>query len=135
MYVVPEYHITEPFQADDNGKFSSYKLHQHVRAKRSAEKAANFLYYNVKAFGISLHLNLSKNTGFLAPNLLVESHGDNGSISYGELPKHTYYHGHVTQDPDSFVAVSNRNGLVCSLKDRNCYVGVQERRKSSIFLC
>ena len=112
--VVPEYDVTSPFQADDSGNFLSYKLHEHARRKRDAEEPYVW-YYQVQAFGMSLHLNLTKNTNFLAPGLMIEKVHKNGSTEYSELPHTAFYDGHVTSDPSSVVAIGNHDGLVSTI--------------------
>ena len=71
----------------------------------------NVWYYNIKAFGMSLHLNLSKNEELMAPGMTVEKH-ENGTITQEDVPKNTFYRGHVASQPGSLVALSNENGLV-----------------------
>lgn len=112
--VVPEYDVTSPFQADESGNFLSYKLHEHARRKRDADEP-NVWYYQVKAFGMSLHLNLTKNSNVLAPGLVVEKVNKNGSTEYSEPPHTAFYDGHVSSDPSSFVAIGNHDGLVSAI--------------------
>ncbi|KAJ7328150.1 metalloendopeptidase [Desmophyllum pertusum] len=107
---VPEYDVTSPFQADESGNFLSYKLHEHARRKRDADEP-NAWYYQVEAFGMSLHLNLTKNTNVLAPGLVVEKVNKNGSKEHSKLPHTAFYDGHVTSDPNSLVAIGNHDGL------------------------
>lgn len=109
---VPEYDVTSPFQADESGNFLSYKLHEHARRKRDASHdEPNLWYYQVQAFGVSLHLNLTKNNNLLAPGLVVEKINKNGSKEYSEPPHSAFYAGHVTSDPNSVVAIGNHDGL------------------------
>ena len=113
LNVVPEYDVTSPFQADESGNFLSYKLHEHARRKRDANHdEPNLWYYQVQAFGISIHLNLTKNNNLLAPGLVVEKINKNGSKEYSEPPHSAFYAGHVTSDPNSVVAIGNHDGLV-----------------------
>lgn len=109
--VVPQYDVTSPFQADESGNFLSYKLHEHARQKRGADEP-NVWYYHVEAFGMSLHLNLTKNSNVLAPGMVVETVNKNGSTEYSKPPHTSLYDGHVTSDPNSMVAVGNHDGLV-----------------------
>jgi len=107
---VPEYDITSPFQADESGNFLSYKLHEHARRKRDADEP-NAWYYKMEAFGMLLHLNLTKSNNLFGPGLVVEKILKNGSKGYSEPPRTAFYNGHVTSDPNSVVAISNHNGL------------------------
>jgi len=66
----------------------------------------------VEAFGMSLHLNLTKNSNVLAPGMVVETVNKNGSTEYSKPPHTSLYDGHVASDPNSMVAVGNHDGLV-----------------------
>ena len=109
--LVPEYDVTRPFQADADGNFLSYNLNEHARQRRDTNEQ-NLQYYKIEAFGMSLHLNLSKNDDVIVPGLLVETLHNNESKKYSDPPTTTFYSGHVTSDPHSVVALSKRNGLV-----------------------
>ena len=98
---------------DESGNFLSNKLHEHARRKRGTNHDEPHLwYYQVQAFGMSLHLNLTKNTNLLVPGLVVEKINKNGNKEYSEIPHTAFYAGHVTSDPNSVVAISNHDGLV-----------------------
>ena len=68
-------------------------------------------YYNVQAFGMSLHLNLTKNEELMSPWLTVERH-ENGTVTREDPPHNTFFNGHVNSKPLSSVAIGNKNGLV-----------------------
>lgn len=70
-------------------------------------------YYNVKAFGMSLHLNLTKNQHLMSPWLTVERH-EYGTVTNEEPPQNSFFNGHVIGKSGSSVAVSNDRGLVSS---------------------
>lgn len=107
---MPKYEITHPFQADEDGSFLSHTLEQHARQKRETEEP-RFWFYNVKAFGMSLHLNLTKNEQLMAPGMKVERHF-NGTVTTEDCPKNSFLNGHVSSLQGSSVAVSNEDGLV-----------------------
>lgn len=107
---MPEYEVTLPFQADEDGSFLSHTLEEHARQKRET-KEPRFWFYNVKAFRMSLHLNLSKNEQLMAPGMKVERHF-NGTVTSEGSPKNSFLNGHVSLLPSSSVAVSNEDGLV-----------------------
>ena len=111
---VPEYEVISPIQVDDDNRFLSHNLNIHARQKRHAEEP-HVWYYNVKAFGMSLHLNLRKNEQLMSPWLTVERH-ENGTVTSKDPPHNTFFNGHVNSKPGSLVAVSNENGLVSSKK-------------------
>lgn len=107
---MPEYDVASAFQADENGRFLSRNLGEHSRQRRGNEEP-NTCHYNIKAFGTSLHLNLTRNNDFMAPDLEVERH-HNGTVTREDAPKNSFLSGHVTSIPGSSVAISNDNGLV-----------------------
>ena len=113
FYTVPEYEVISPVQVDEDNRFLSHNLNIHARHKRHAEEPRVW-YYNVQAFGMSLHLNLTKNDELMSPWLTVERH-ENGTVTREDPPHNTFFTGHVNSEPGSLVAVSNENGLV-SLK-------------------
>ena len=108
---VPEYEVISPFQADDAGKFISHELYKQSRTKRSTTQPDSW-FYKMDAFGLSLHLNVTKAKHLLAPGSIVETTHENGSKSYTALPKNSFYSGHVVSHPGSVVAISNEGGLV-----------------------
>ncbi|XP_029190426.2 A disintegrin and metalloproteinase with thrombospondin motifs 6-like isoform X4 [Acropora millepora] len=107
---VPEYDVTHPFQVDESGNFVSYELHEHARRKRNADQPDVF-NYKIKAFGLSLHLNLTTPSTLFRPGFVVETFYENGSKKLSEPPYTAFFNGHVTSDPNSIVAISNHNGL------------------------
>ncbi|XP_020600985.1 A disintegrin and metalloproteinase with thrombospondin motifs 3-like [Orbicella faveolata] len=107
---VPEYEVISPIQVDKANRFLSHNLNIHARQKRHAEEP-HVWYYNVKAFGMSLHLNLTKNEELMSPWLTVERH-ENGTVTSEDPPHNTFFNGHVNSQPGSSVAVGNKNGLM-----------------------
>ena len=108
---MPEYEVISPFQTDETGQFITHVLHKRSRAKRATNQP-DVWFYNMKAFGFSLHLNVTKAKHILAPGTIVETTHENGSKSYTRPPKNTFYSGHVISHPGSVVAISNVDGLV-----------------------
>ena len=113
FYTVPEYEVISPIQVDEFNRFLSHNLNIHARHKRHAEEPRVW-YYSVQAFGMSLHLNLTKNEELMSPWLTVEQH-ENGTVTREDPPHNTFFSGHVNSEPGSLVAVSNENGLVSLL--------------------
>lgn len=95
---------------DEESRFLSHNLGIHARQKRNAEEP-RIWFYNVQAFGMSLHLNLTKNEELMSPWLTVERH-ENGTVTGEDPPHNSFYNGHVSSEPGSSVAVSNERGLV-----------------------
>ena len=110
--LVPEYEVVSPFQADEKGEFVTHVLHKRSRSKRTTGDQS-FLFYSVNAFGLLLHLNVTKAQPILAPGTMVETIHENGSTTIKGAPKNTFYTGHVVSKPGSTAAISNNNGLVC----------------------
>jgi len=119
---VPEYEVISPIQVDDDNRFLSQNLNIHARQKRHAEEPGVW-YYNVKAFGMSLHLNLTKNEELMSPWMTVERH-ENGTVTSEDPPHNTFFNGHVNSEPGSLVAVSNGNGLmgIIQLMDQTLFL-------------
>lgn len=109
---MPEYEVVSPFQADENGEFVTHVLHKRSRSKRTTGDQS-FSFYSVNAFGLLLHLNVTKAQPILAPGTMVETIHENGSTTIKGAPKNTFYTGHVVSKPGSTAAISNNNGLVC----------------------
>ena len=110
---VPEYEVVSPFQADETGKFVTHILQKSSRTKRTTSKQSSW-FYKINAFGLPLHLNVTKDRHIVAPGTVVETTHENGSTTYSAPPKNTFYSGHVVSHPASSVAISNQDGLVCT---------------------
>lgn len=107
---VPEYEVVSPFQADETGKFVTHILQKRSRTKRTTSKQSSW-FYKINAFGLTLHLNVTKGRHIVAPGTVVETTHENGSTTYSAPPKNTFYSGHVVSHPASSVAISNQDGL------------------------
>ncbi len=110
FYTVPEYEVISPIQVDEERRFLSQNLNIHARQKRNSDEP-RIWYYIVQAFGMSLHLNLTKNEKLMSPWLTVERH-ENGTVTSEDPPQNSFFIGHVNSEPGSSVAVSNEAGLV-----------------------
>ena len=89
----------------------SHDLEVHARQVRSAQRPIVW-YFNITAFGMSLHLNLTTNTDFLSSGMKAERYHKNGSVSYEDLSENSFFKGHVRSAPGSSVSISNIIGLV-----------------------
>ena len=110
MFLVPNYDVATPFQTDENGRFVSHEFDLQAKHKRSTEEP-NAWYFNIKVFGMSLHLNLTRNNDFLASDLKIERH-QNGTVTYEDFPQNSFLQGHVSSVSESSVSISHDNGLV-----------------------
>ncbi|XP_062392780.1 A disintegrin and metalloproteinase with thrombospondin motifs 2 [Sardina pilchardus] len=81
------------------------------------------LFYNVTVFGRELHMQLRRNSRLVAPGATLEwrddENGANGTTTRYEplLPSDCLYVGHVTNLPDTSVAISNCDGLAGMIRD------------------
>ncbi|KAL2095227.1 hypothetical protein ACEWY4_009946 [Coilia grayii] len=128
-----EYGLVQPVSTDARGRFlthavSAGRLQEHLpilrRRRREAEGGpandkthlqAETLFYNVTMFGQEFHLQLRPNSRLVAPGATVEwrdGGGSNNGTHYEPLlPSDCLYVGHVTNVPDTSVAISNCDGL------------------------
>lgn len=114
IFVVPEYEVTEPYQANAEGEFVTHTLHE--RHTRQVHGDSGEWHYKMDAFGNKMHLKLRKNTQLVKPGLELETRHDNGDVTRTPVGRDSYFHGKVSSEPGSFVAVSNTYGLVRSVK-------------------
>ena len=125
-FLVPEYEVISPYQADEFGNLVGYSLRTQTRTRRNTNEA-NFWYFKVQAFGRSIHMNLTKVRPYITSTALVQTFHVNRSSTYKEIPRVVHYTGQVTSDPGSLVALNENNGLVrkqysfiTSLRDSDC---------------
>ncbi|XP_007244624.3 A disintegrin and metalloproteinase with thrombospondin motifs 2 [Astyanax mexicanus] len=128
QHVLKEYGLVKPVSVDVNGHFlthavSASRLNEqlpHQRRRRNAQyngeqehgSTRETLFYNVTVFGQEFHLHLRPNSRLVAPGATVEWHeDDNRTHSEPLLPSDCLYVGHVTNVPDTSVAISNCDGL------------------------
>lgn len=77
--------------------------------------ALDTLFYNVTVFGHEFHMQLRRNSRLVAPGATLEWRDDesaSGTRYEPLLPSDCLYVGHVTNVPDTSVAISNCDGLV-----------------------
>ena len=118
IFSVPEYEVISPYQADEFGNLVGYSLRTQTRTRRNTNEA-NYWYLKVKAFGRSLHMNLTKVRPYITSTALVQTVHVNKSSTYKEIPRVVHYAGQVTSDPGSLVAITEMKGLVrkrCSFR-------------------
>ena len=111
---VPEYYITSPFKADKEGGFLTYSLNH--RSKRSLTEDDNdnttYHHYIMNVSGDQLHLQVKRNTNFMAPDLQLETHDEEGRRITKPISRKSFVTGKVASDSDSMVALSVTDGLV-----------------------
>uniref|UniRef100_A0AAR2JDQ7 ADAM metallopeptidase with thrombospondin type 1 motif, 2 n=1 Tax=Pygocentrus nattereri TaxID=42514 RepID=A0AAR2JDQ7_PYGNA len=128
QHVLREYGLVKPVSVDEDGRFLSHSVsvgqlsrQQPLRRKRRdthlngvQEHASTreTLFYNVTVFGQEFHLHLRRNSRLVAPGAMVEwLEEDNQTHSEPLLASDCLYVGHVTNVPDTSVAISNCDGL------------------------
>lgn len=101
------------------------------RKKRSIDSAADIneewasptIHYQISAFGQNYHLNLTQESGFIAPLYTVTILGLPNSGNLTEFSQegeeeeetdyqHCFYRGHVNADPEHTAVISLCSGLV-----------------------
>lgn len=112
---VPEYDVTLPFKADEEGGFLTYSLNH--KSKRSLAEDDNgntttYHHYIMEVSGDKLHLEVKRNTNFMAPDLQLETHDEEGRRITKPVSRKSFVTGKVASDSDSMVALSVADGLV-----------------------
>ncbi|ELU06437.1 hypothetical protein CAPTEDRAFT_141382, partial [Capitella teleta] len=119
-----QYELTIPHLVDEAGDLISNDVTHsspHFRRRRSVEYAENgdvihpsddSVFYELRAFGVDFHFNLSLNHHLISPSYHVEGL-DVGQAALPETAKNCHYIGHLGrgQQVQSRVAISNCHGL------------------------
>ncbi|MCI4386417.1 hypothetical protein PGIGA_G00062100 [Pangasianodon gigas] len=124
QHVLKEYALVKPVSVDTDGRFLSHAISadrlsglQHRRRRRDTHghrgpEHHETLFYNVTVFGQEFHMLLRRNSRLVAPGATLEWHEeDNQTRTEPLLPSKCQYVGHVTNVPDTSVAISNCDGL------------------------
>jgi len=123
---VPEYDVTSPFKADEEGSFLTYSLNH--RSKRSFpvddDDNATTYHYIMDFSGEQLHLQVKRNTKFMAPDLQLETHDKEGRQIRKPVSRKSFVTGKVASDSDSVVALSVTDGLT----------GIVRRSRGTFFI-
>lgn len=92
----------------------SHTLHE--RHTRDTQHSGEW-HYKMDAFGKEMHLKLRRNTQLVKPGLELETRHANGEVTRMPVKSDSYFHGTVSSDSGSLVAISNDKGLVSDLCD------------------
>ena len=114
IFLVPEYDVTSPFAADEHGSFLTYSLNHRWKrnpAEDSDNNAATY-HYIMDVSGEQLHLQVKRNTKFMATDLQLETHDKDGRRITKPVSRRLFVTGKVASDSDSVVALSVTDGLV-----------------------
>ena len=91
----------------------------HNNVGTSTDEGNNFVEnatYFFEAFGEGFHLNLTKDTSFISPSLVLEFIGDGKSGALdAETPTHCFYSGNVNGHTESSAVLSLCLGMVSSV--------------------
>ncbi len=112
LRVVPDYDLSYPIAVNEQG----HEVQEHENFKRDLSPSIGHKFYDMNAFGKRYLLNVTKNENLLGPNFHIETRNSDRSVSVSGTPHRNFYHGHVISEPDSFVAVSDNQGLVSASK-------------------
>ncbi|KTF78016.1 hypothetical protein cypCar_00022223, partial [Cyprinus carpio] len=106
------YEIITPVRLNDFGESFPHRLH-YRRRRRSAdvEVSGSRAHYRFEAFGQAFQLNLTADSGFIAPSYTVlhlgeeEKHGDAADL------RHCFFRGHVNDRREHHAVFSLCTGL------------------------
>uniref|UniRef100_A0A8C1ITK7 ADAM metallopeptidase with thrombospondin type 1 motif 20 n=2 Tax=Cyprinus carpio TaxID=7962 RepID=A0A8C1ITK7_CYPCA len=107
------YEIITPVRLNDFGESFPHRLH-YRRRRRSAdvEVSGSRAHYRFEAFGQAFQLNLTADSGFIAPSYTVlhlgeeEKHGDAADL------RHCFFRGHVNDRREHHAVFSLCTGLI-----------------------
>ncbi|XP_076835506.1 LOW QUALITY PROTEIN: A disintegrin and metalloproteinase with thrombospondin motifs 2 [Brachyhypopomus gauderio] len=120
QHVLREYDLVRPVSVDAEGRYVSHAVSSsriarqqgHRRGRRDTRQPTAELFYNITVFGQQYHLHLRHNARLVAPGATVEWHEeDNRTRSEPLPPSSCLYVGHISNVPDTSVAISNCDGL------------------------
>ncbi|XP_067292715.1 A disintegrin and metalloproteinase with thrombospondin motifs 20-like [Pseudorasbora parva] len=107
------YEIVTPVRLNDFGESFPHRLHYRRRRRSTeAEVSASRAHYRIEAFGQAFHLNLTADSGFIAPSYTVlhlgeeENHGGVADL------RHCFFRGHVNAHSDHRAVFSLCTGLI-----------------------
>lgn len=107
---------------NDFGESFPHTLHFRRRRRSLNDDLSGLrVHYRIDAFGERFHLNLSADSGFIAPSYSVTHLGagqSNGTDSYFQDPadmRHCFFRGHVNAKSEYPAVFSLCTGLVSTL--------------------
>ncbi|XP_072277315.1 A disintegrin and metalloproteinase with thrombospondin motifs 9 [Pyxicephalus adspersus] len=123
-----EYEVVTPTRVNEFGEVLPNSMH-FKRKKRSLAPqddpwANATTHYRLSAFGQKFFLNLSANSGFIAPVLTVSLYGqpqDNGTDYYNQDTDfgHCFYTGHVNSKTEHIAVISLCSGMLGTFKSQD----------------
>uniref|UniRef100_A0A3B4YNL9 ADAM metallopeptidase with thrombospondin type 1 motif 20 n=1 Tax=Seriola lalandi dorsalis TaxID=1841481 RepID=A0A3B4YNL9_SERLL len=113
------YEIITPLRVNDFGESFPHTLHYRRRRRSLNDDLSGLrVHYRIDAFGERFHLNLTADSGFMAPSYTVTHLGaeqSNGTDSYFQDPadmRHCFFRGHVNAKSEYPAVFSLCTGLI-----------------------
>ncbi|XP_031421068.1 A disintegrin and metalloproteinase with thrombospondin motifs 20 [Clupea harengus] len=118
------YEIITPLRINDFGESFPHKLH-YKRKRRSTDPDFTSLraHYRIDAFGQRFHLNLSADSGFIAPSYTVThlglEHRNDSNTDLNDDMRHCFFRGHVNAKTEFQAVFSLCTGLIGTFTTHN----------------
>lgn len=109
------YEIITPVRLNDFGESFPHRLHYRRRRRSTdAEVSGSRAHYRFEAFGQAFHLNLTADSGFIAPSYTVLHLGEEGKHGDDADLRHCFFRGHVNDRREHHAVFSLCTGLIGS---------------------
>uniref|UniRef100_A0A8C1TCX1 Peptidase M12B domain-containing protein n=1 Tax=Cyprinus carpio TaxID=7962 RepID=A0A8C1TCX1_CYPCA len=107
------YEIITPVRLNDFGESFPHRLHYRRRRRSAdAELSGSRAHYRIEAFGQEFHLNLTEDSGFIAPSYTVLHLGEEDKRGDAVDLRHCFFSGHVNARSEHHAVFSLCTGLV-----------------------
>ncbi|XP_041966432.1 A disintegrin and metalloproteinase with thrombospondin motifs 20-like [Alosa sapidissima] len=124
MKQLSSYEIITPLRINDFGESFPHKLH-YKRKRRSTDADLTGLraHYRIDAFGQRFHLNLTADSGFIAPSYTVTHLGleqrNDSNTDLNDDMRHCFFRGHVNSKTEFQAVFSLCTGLIGTFTTHN----------------
>ncbi|KAL1248040.1 hypothetical protein QQF64_023416, partial [Cirrhinus molitorella] len=107
------YEIITPVRLNDFGESFPHRLHYRRRRRSAdAEVSGSKAHYRIEAFGQAFHLNLTADSGFIAPSYTVVHLGEEEKRGEAADLRHCFFRGHVNARREHHAVFSLCTGLI-----------------------
>ncbi|XP_073687371.1 A disintegrin and metalloproteinase with thrombospondin motifs 20 [Garra rufa] len=107
------YEIITPVRLNDFGESFPHRLHYRRRRRSTdAEVSGSRAHYRIEAFGQAFHLNLTADSGFIAPSYTVLHLGEEEKLGDTADLRHCFFRGHVNARKEHHAIFSLCTGLI-----------------------
>ncbi|XP_051546241.1 A disintegrin and metalloproteinase with thrombospondin motifs 20-like [Myxocyprinus asiaticus] len=107
------YDIITPVRLNEFGESFPHRLHYRRRRRSTdADLLGLRAHYRIEAFGQSFHLNLTEDSGFIAPSYMVLHLGEEENGRDTEDLRHCFFRGHVDSHAEHHAVFSLCTGLI-----------------------